>query len=69
MGDRQPRVLTSSSRGWRTDNGTGGEVTVPGAFNQGLQVEVYRDKVVVRARDFGRSAWIKQITVPLHAAL
>ncbi|NBE56946.1 DUF4073 domain-containing protein [Streptomyces sp. YC537] len=54
--------------GW-TDNGAGGEVEVPGTFNQGLQVEVYRDKVVVRARDFAGSAWIKQITVPLHTAI
>ncbi|MFM9369833.1 DUF4073 domain-containing protein [Streptomyces sp. Da 82-17] len=54
--------------GW-TDNGTGGEVTVPGTFNQGLQVDVYRDRVVVRARDFAKSAWIKQITVPLHTTI
>ncbi|MEV0322407.1 metallophosphoesterase family protein [Streptomyces sp. NPDC050658] len=50
--------------GWR-DNGTGGEVAVEGAFNQGLQVEVGRDSVVIRARDFARRAWLKEITVPL----
>ncbi|MFE6736151.1 metallophosphoesterase family protein [Microbacterium sp. NPDC057650] len=50
--------------GW-TDNGTGGEVAVPGAFNQGLQVEVGRQSVTIRARDFGRGEWLKQMTVPL----
>ncbi|MFE1953735.1 metallophosphoesterase family protein [Streptomyces sp. NPDC059524] len=48
-----------------TDNGTGGENTVPGTFNQGLQVEVHRDRVVIKARDFAAGAWLKQVTVPL----
>ncbi|SIH11384.1 Calcineurin-like phosphoesterase [Mycobacteroides abscessus subsp. abscessus] len=48
-----------------TDNGTGGEKSVPGGFNQGLQVEVSDDSVTVRARDFKRKAWMKEITVPL----
>lgn len=48
-----------------TDNGQGGEKTVPGGFNQGLQVEVASDSVTVKARDFGRKAWMKEITVPL----
>ncbi|WP_399934334.1 metallophosphoesterase family protein [Streptomyces kanamyceticus] len=30
-----------------------------------LFVEVHKDAVVIRARDFGRRAWLKQITVPL----
>ncbi|MFE7311819.1 metallophosphoesterase family protein [Streptomyces sp. NPDC057555] len=47
------------------DNGQGGEVTVPGTFNQGLQVEVHTDRVVVKARDFATGTWLKQITVPL----
>ncbi|UFQ19700.1 MULTISPECIES: metallophosphoesterase family protein [Streptomyces] len=47
------------------DDGKGGEVAVEGSFNQGLQVEVHRDSVVIKARDFGRRAWLKQITVPL----
>ncbi|MFB7736136.1 metallophosphoesterase family protein [Streptomyces sp. NPDC056112] len=47
------------------DNGQGGEVTVPGHFNQGLQVDVYRDRVVIKARDFATGSWMKQITVPL----
>ncbi len=52
--------------GW-TDNGTGGEVVVPGGFNQGLQVEVGPRWVVVKARDFQRKEWIKQVRVPLAA--
>ncbi|AKU15572.1 DUF4073 domain-containing protein [Luteipulveratus mongoliensis] len=48
-----------------TDNGAGGEVPVSGPFNQGLQVEVYRSKVVILARDFHTGIWIKQATVPL----
>jgi hypothetical protein len=48
-----------------TDNGQGGENTVPGTFNQGLQVEVHRDRVVIKARDFAAGAWLKQVTVPL----
>ncbi|RSS37153.1 metallophosphoesterase [Streptomyces sp. WAC08241] len=47
------------------DNGQGGETTVPGRFNQGLQVEVFRDRVVVKARDFTAGTWLKQVTVPL----
>ncbi|MFH8791730.1 metallophosphoesterase family protein [Streptomyces sp. NPDC017941] len=50
------------------DDGKGGEVSVGGSFNQGLQVEVHRDKVVIKARDFARRAWLKEITVPLARA-
>lgn len=50
------------------DDGKGGEVAVEGAFNQGLQVEVYRDRVRLRARDFARARWLKEITVPLSTA-
>nr|WP_168720608.1 DUF4073 domain-containing protein [Streptomyces sp. SAT1]ANO42423.1 phosphohydrolase [Streptomyces sp. SAT1] len=52
-----------------TDNGQGGENAVDGAFNQGLQVEVHRDHVVVRARDFASGTWLKQITVPLASRI
>ncbi|MFI1151174.1 metallophosphoesterase family protein [Streptomyces sp. NPDC020817] len=51
------------------DNGQGGESTVPGVFNQGLQVEVHRDRVVIRARDFAAGAWLKQISVPLATTI
>ncbi|MDJ1136148.1 metallophosphoesterase family protein [Streptomyces iconiensis] len=47
------------------DNGKGGETAVEGAFNQGLQIEVHRDAVLIRARDFARRRWMKEITVPL----
>jgi hypothetical protein len=52
-----------------TDDGKGGEVTVPGTFNQGLHVEVFRDRVVVKARDFATGTWLKQITVPLSTRM
>ncbi|MER7862725.1 MULTISPECIES: DUF4073 domain-containing protein [Amycolatopsis] len=51
--------------GW-TDDGKGGEVSLGGAFNQGLQVEVSSGSVVIKARDFTTKTWLKQITVPLH---
>lgn len=51
--------------GWM-DNGSGGEVSLGGAFNQGLQVEVGPDAVVIKARDFTTRTWLKQLTVPLH---
>ncbi|MEU1419797.1 hypothetical protein [Kitasatospora sp. NPDC005751] len=38
---------------------------MPGTFNQGLQVEVHNDRVVLKARDFATHTWLKQITVPL----
>ncbi|CAM5375713.1 hypothetical protein SCALM49S_01247 [Streptomyces californicus] len=37
-----------------------------GSFNQGLQIEVSPRTVVIKARDFSRGAWLKQLTVPLH---
>ncbi|MYV73055.1 DUF4073 domain-containing protein [Streptomyces sp. SID1046] len=51
------------------DNGQGGESTVPGVFNQGLQVEVHRDRVVIKARDFAAGSWLKQVSVPLATAI
>ncbi|ONI78805.1 phosphohydrolase [Actinosynnema sp. ALI-1.44] len=51
--------------GW-VDDGKGGEVSLGGAFNQGLQVEVSNRSVVIKARDFTTRTWLKQITVPLH---
>lgn len=52
--------------GW-TDNGSGGESVVPGGFNQGLQVEVGATSVTIKARDFQRKEWMKQIRIPLSA--
>ncbi|MFF1353274.1 metallophosphoesterase family protein [Streptomyces sp. NPDC058297] len=51
--------------GWM-DDGKGGEVSLGGAFNQGLQVEVGPRSVVIKARDFTTGTWLKQLTVPLH---
>ncbi|MEV0056766.1 DUF4073 domain-containing protein [Saccharopolyspora shandongensis] len=51
--------------GWQ-DDGKGGEVSLGGAFNQGLQVEVDARNVVIKARDFTTGTWLKQITIPLH---
>ncbi|QKW09239.1 DUF4073 domain-containing protein [Streptomyces sp. NA04227] len=62
-------VNTGAIQTGYTDDGKGGEVTVEGAFNQGLQVEVHRDRVVIKARDFAKRDWLKQITVPLHTTL
>ncbi|MET9350081.1 metallophosphoesterase family protein [Streptomyces termitum] len=52
-----------------TDDGSGGEVAVPGTFNQGLQVTVHRDRVTVGARDFAAGTWIKQVTIPLNTPM
>ncbi|MFE0022537.1 metallophosphoesterase family protein [Amycolatopsis sp. NPDC059021] len=54
--------------GWM-DDGKGGEVSLGGAFNQGLQIEVSPRSVVIKARDFTTRTWLKQITVPLHNSL
>ncbi|MFF1797665.1 metallophosphoesterase family protein [Kitasatospora sp. NPDC058263] len=58
-------VNTGAVQTGYTDNGQGGESAVPGTFNQGLQVEVHNDRVVLKARDFATHTWLKQITVPL----
>ncbi|WP_309133079.1 DUF4073 domain-containing protein [Brevibacterium sp.] len=49
-----------------TDDGHGGETAVDGAFNQGLQIEVTKKNVTVKARDFHKHEWMKEVTVPLH---
>lgn len=53
--------------GWM-DDGKSGEVSLGGAFNQGLQVEVGPRSVVIKARDFTTGTWLKQLTVPLHTS-
>lgn len=53
--------------GWM-DDGKGGEVSLGGTFNQGLQVEVGPRAVVIKARDFTTGTWLKQLTVPLHTS-
>ncbi|WP_328603471.1 DUF4073 domain-containing protein [Amycolatopsis sp. NBC_00345] len=54
--------------GWM-DDGKGGEVSLGGAFNQGLQIEVSPRAVVIKARDFTTRTWLKQITVPITGRL
>lgn len=54
--------------GW-TDNGTGGETSVPGGFNQGLQVEVSPRWVTIKARDYARKEWIEQVRIPRTATV
>ncbi|WP_202512202.1 DUF4073 domain-containing protein [Streptomyces sp. SID3343] len=49
-----------------TDNGTGGEKSLGRTENSGLQVEVTNDRVVIKARDFLRNKWLKELSVPLH---
>ncbi|MFF9478347.1 metallophosphoesterase family protein [Streptomyces sp. NPDC014733] len=58
-------VNTGAVQTGYADNGQGGEDTVPGRFNQGLQVDVYRDRVVIKARDIANGTWLKQLSVPL----
>lgn len=47
------------------DNGTGGERALDGREASGLQVEVFEDCVVVKARDYRRGEWIKETRIPL----
>lgn len=47
------------------DNGAGGERALDGREASGLQVEVYNDCVVVKARDYRRGEWIKEVQIPL----
>ncbi|MFI6583856.1 DUF4073 domain-containing protein [Embleya sp. NPDC050493] len=49
-----------------TDNGSGGESALSGLENSGLQVEVANDRVTIKARDFRRNQWVKEMNVPLH---
>ncbi|MEV0586516.1 DUF4073 domain-containing protein [Nonomuraea sp. NPDC050310] len=49
-----------------TDNGTGGERALSRDENAGLQVEVTNKEVVIKARDFYRGTWLKELRVPLH---
>ncbi|MEU0659455.1 metallophosphoesterase family protein [Streptomyces lavendulocolor] len=60
-----PVINTGAVQTGFTDDGRGGETTVPGVFNQGLQVEVHRERVVIRARDFAAGKWLKQVSIPL----
>ncbi|MEU6657591.1 DUF4073 domain-containing protein [Streptomyces sp. NPDC046821] len=50
--------------GW-LDNPDGVGEVVTGGFNQGLQIEAGPRWVTVKARDFMRREWIKQVRIPL----
>lgn len=47
------------------DNGAGGERALDGKEASGLQVEVYQDRVIVKARDYRRGEWMKEVQIPL----
>ncbi|MEC0245848.1 metallophosphoesterase [Paenibacillus chitinolyticus] len=49
-----------------TDNGNGGEMLTGPDESEGLYVEVYKDKVSIKGRDFYRQRWIPeaQFTLP-----
>ncbi|MFT2016410.1 DUF4073 domain-containing protein [Streptomyces sp. 796.1] len=49
-----------------TDDGKGGETAVSGAENTGLRVQVSKGEVVVKARDYLRNQWLKELRIPLH---
>ncbi|PZE19726.1 metallophosphoesterase [Paenibacillus xerothermodurans] len=56
--DKFTSVNSSSVYGPLTDDGTGLETTVPAENSEGLYVEVYADRVVIKGRDFHRKQWI-----------
>jgi len=47
------------------DDGHGGERALDGLEASGLQVEVSGDSILLRARDYRRRQWIKELHVPL----
>ncbi|MVO98154.1 metallophosphoesterase family protein [Paenibacillus lutrae] len=49
-----------------TDNGNGGEILTGPEESEGLYVEVYKDKVSIKGRDFYRQRWISEaeFTIP-----
>ncbi|MCZ8523844.1 MULTISPECIES: metallophosphoesterase family protein [Paenibacillus] len=50
-----------------TDNGSGGEMQTAPEESEGLYVEVYKDRVAIKGRDFYRHRWIPEadFTIPL----
>ncbi|TJY44622.1 metallophosphoesterase [Cohnella pontilimi] len=51
-----------------TDDGNGGEMLAGPDDSEGLYVEVYKDKVKIKGRDFYRKQWVPeaQFTVPVN---
>ncbi|WEV26151.1 DUF4073 domain-containing protein [Streptomyces sp. 71268] len=48
------------------DDGKGGETSMSGKENTGLRVRVGKKEVVLKARDYLRNQWIKELRIPLH---
>ncbi|WP_397368974.1 metallophosphoesterase family protein [Paenibacillus anseongensis] len=53
-------VNSSSVRQTWTNNGNGGEVALGAEESEGLYVEVYKDKVAIKGRDFYRHRYIQE---------
>ncbi|MFS0840700.1 metallophosphoesterase family protein [Paenibacillus sp. 1P03SA] len=64
--DKFTMVNSSSVLQPWTDNGNGGEMLMGPDESEGLYVEVYKDKVSIKGRDFYRQRWIPeaQFTLP-----
>ncbi|MCG7216968.1 metallophosphoesterase family protein [Paenibacillus mucilaginosus] len=60
-------VNTSSVVQPWTDNGSGGEMLTAPEESEGLYVEVYKDRVTIKGRDFYRHRWIPEadFTIPV----
>ncbi|MFF8811741.1 metallophosphoesterase family protein [Streptomyces pactum] len=48
-----------------TDDGKGGETALSGMENSGLRVTVGKKEIVVKARDYLRDRWVKELRIPL----
>ncbi|MEW9701733.1 metallophosphoesterase [Paenibacillus sp. SI8] len=66
--DKFTMVNSSSVEQPLTDDGHGGEMLTGPDESEGLYVEVYKDKVAIKGRDFHRQRWITeaQFSVPLN---
>ncbi|MBP1965700.1 metallophosphoesterase family protein [Paenibacillus aceris] len=58
--DKFTMVNSSSVRQPWTDNGLGGEMALGPDESEGLYVEVYKDKMTIKGRDFYRHRWIPE---------
>ncbi|BFT72797.1 metallophosphoesterase family protein [Paenibacillus sp. P36] len=58
--DRFTMVNSSSVQQTWTNNGNGGEVALGPEESEGLYVEVYKDKVAIKGRDFYRHRYIQE---------